>query len=114
MARLREHDLQVILGPDWARKLESDLEHKEPITPAEKAKARERRATKLSELRFSLFALVAIGCGLLFGSWYNKAGLDIQAMCGVAAVVVGVVSLFIATVKRRRIVKESRLAEASA
>jgi hypothetical protein len=35
-------------------------------------------------------------------------------MCGVAAVVVGVVSLFIATVKRRRIVKESRLAEASA
>lgn len=101
MARLREQDLKAILGPDYARKMQSDMEQDAPTTPAEEAAARKRKADKLAELRFSLVTLVAIGFALLFSSYYTNAGLDLQAICAAGAVLVGVVGLFVATTKRR-------------
>lgn len=105
MARLRENDLRVILGPEFARIMENDVEQKAPTTPEEIRAARQRKASKLSDMRFTMFAVLVAGLGLMFGSWYRQTGFDVQAICGAVGAAFGLIALFVLTFKRRALVR---------
>ena len=113
MGRLRDEDLRAILGPDFNRIIEAEFNSAKPVTLAEIRKSREKEANRLSELRFTMFAVLVVGMALDSASWIQKAGLDIQADFGVAAVLFGILGLIVLT-RKRRAVLSAPLPEAAA
>lgn len=109
MARLREQDLRAILGPDFARLLQDEA-HLKPVTPQEKENARRKQVQSIAELRLTLAGVIVAGGGLIFGSFMNHTGFDIQAMCGAAGVAAGLVGLGYTIVKRRALTSAAYLA----
>ncbi len=103
MGRLRDEDLRAILGPDYNKIIEAEFNSAKPVTLAEIKKSREKEANRLSEMRFTMFAVLVVGMALDTASWLQKAGLDIQADFGVAAVLFGIVGLIVLTRKRRAV-----------
>ena len=112
MARLSDDDLRTILGPDFARKLKADLEHREPTSPEERAAHAKREANKLADFRFTLWAVIVGGSALMAGSYFNKTGIDLPAVSGALAVAAAVAGLFFVTAKRKRILADPALAAA--
>ena len=100
MASLRDADMIAILGEDYARKFQSDLEAK-PKTAQEREAARKRDIERITDLRISLVGAVLAGAGLLVGPYVHHSGLDIQAICGIAAMGMGVIG-FAYTITRKR------------
>ncbi|MDB5545300.1 MAG: hypothetical protein JWO64_2449 [Hyphomicrobiales bacterium] len=103
MGRLRDEDLRAILGPDYTKIIEAEYNSAKPVTLAEIRKSREKEANRLSEMRFTMFDVLVVGMALDSASCLQKAGLDIQADFGVAAILFGIAGLIILTRKRRAV-----------
>jgi hypothetical protein len=114
MARLSDEDYRIILGEDFARKIQADMEHGEAQTPQERAAAAKRQANKLGDLRFTLGAVIFTGVALLAGAHFNNLGFETQAMCGVAAALFGAIGLYVVSAKRRKLIADHGLVAAQA
>jgi uncharacterized membrane protein len=107
MANLPDADLLAIMGPDFKRKMETSTQVTAVSTPAEHAASRARRATKLSDLRFSCAAVIITGLAMLSGALYAKIGFgSVQGLLGLGAIALGLVGMVLIYSKRAALLRE--------
>ena len=108
MANLSDADLLAIMGPDFKRLMQNDVEVTAISTPEEHAASRARRATKLSDLRFSCVAVMITGLALLAGALYAKIGFgSVQGLMGLAVIALGLVGMVVIYTKRATLLREA-------
>lgn len=102
MASLRDVDLIAILGEDYARKVQKEMQTT-PVTIIEREQARQREVNRITDLRISLTGAVLGGLGLLAGPYFLKSGFDVQAMIGTALIAIGVIGWVVTSTRKRSI-----------
>lgn len=92
MAELSAADKRMIFGDDYAAIEAREMAlAKAPVSADEKRKALINHLEKNGSARLSAWAFVFTGAMLLAGSYYRSAGLDNAAICGLVAILGGLV-----------------------